>query len=188
MNFSEYRKLTPRTMSETGSKITNSIHMTLGLNTEVMGELPDAIAQEDIVNFKEEIGDAFWYLANYCNIWDLEPQSIEFPAEFFNQHKLDKSDGGQFMVIFSLGQTIALLQDLDKKELAYAKDGDSEMRRKLVNTIFVTLEYLGFIFGADTGKIRQTNIDKLIARYPDKFEAELANNRDLDNEREILEM
>jgi len=46
--------------------------------------------------------------------------------------------------------------------------------------------------GSDTVKvplseIQQTNINKLKARFPDKFSEEKAINRDLDKEREILE-
>lgn len=188
MNFSEYRKLTLNTMSQTGKKVTDSTHMTLGLNTEIMGELPDAIIAQDLVNFKEEIGDAFWYLANYCNIWEIEPtRDNELPSETFGAAELDPRSGDQFMLIFSLGQNIALLQDLDKKDLAYGKAGDENVRLSLTNVIYNMLEATAFIFGIDTDKVRATNIAKLQARYPDKFTNESAVNRNLEVEREILE-
>lgn len=41
--------------------------------------------------------------------------------------------------------------------------------------------------GADWDSIRQRNIDKLKLRYPEKFEADRAINRDLDAERKLLE-
>jgi len=43
------------------------------------------------------------------------------------------------------------------------------------------------LFDLDTNEINQINIDKLKARYPEKFTTENAMNRDLDAEREILE-
>jgi hypothetical protein len=39
----------------------------------------------------------------------------------------------------------------------------------------------------DPYEAMQKNIDKLKARFPEKFTEELANNRDLVKEREILE-
>lgn len=39
----------------------------------------------------------------------------------------------------------------------------------------------------DMQAVCDTNIAKLRARYPDKFTAEAANNRDLENERKVLE-
>jgi hypothetical protein len=191
MKFSDYRKLTVRTMSDTGSKITDSVHMTLGLNSEVMGELPDAIANEDLVNFKEEMGDTFWYLANYCNIWELEPTDLLLEHQTpdkFDVLKIDKTAGQQYMIIFGIGQNIALLQDLDKKHLAYGKHGDDEMRLKLVNDIYSVIEHFCFVLGIDTDKVRENNIEKLTARYPDLvFDREKAINRDLSAERTILE-
>jgi len=190
MNFSDYRKLTIKTMSETGSKVTDSCHMSLGLNTEIMGELPEAIANEDLVNFKEELGDAFWYLANYCNIWEFDPKDLSSEKEpsSFGTLKLDKTAGQQYMIIFGIAQSIALLQDLDKKELAYGKHGKHETRVELINDIYSRLEHLAFFLGIDTNAVRINNIEKLAARYPGLiFNAEKANNRDLDVERAILE-
>ena len=39
----------------------------------------------------------------------------------------------------------------------------------------------------DLDTLRQKNIDKLAIRYPEKFTNDLANNRDLDLERQVLE-
>ena len=43
------------------------------------------------------------------------------------------------------------------------------------------------ILGLDGDSLRQKNIDKLKARFPDKFTEHSANNRDLQTERQILE-
>lgn len=189
MNFSEYRKLTVRTMSDTGSDVTDSAHMVLGLNTEIMGELPEALATEDLVNFKEELGDAFWYLANYCNIWKIDPENqIEYKPELFGRMSLKKDSGQQYMMIFGIGQIIALLQDLDKKLLAYGKKPDEAKRKELTDQLYSLLEYLAFILGIDTNAVRATNIAKLAARYPGLvYDDEHAINRDLETERNILE-
>lgn len=192
MNFKEYRTFTPVTMADTGSIITDSAHMTLGMNTEIMGEMPQALSKMDEVNFKEEVGDAFWYVSNYCNLWNLEPVYLikdnEKYRETFGVAKLDNKDGQQFMLIFGLAQSVALLQDLDKKHLAYGKKGDDAVRQELINDIYTMLLYICHIYGYDVEKILDRNIEKLEARYPNlRFEAEKANTRDLDVEREILE-
>jgi hypothetical protein len=46
---------------------------------------------------------------------------------------------------------------------------------------------LGSALGLDLDLIRTQNIDKLRARYPEKFSEQRANVRDLDREREVLE-
>jgi len=190
MNFSEYRKLTGRTMSDTGSKITDSTHMSLGLNTEIMGELPEAVSKEDLINFKEELGDAFWYLSNYCNLWNIDPVNNyegSIKPEAFGALKLDKTSGQQYMIIFGMGQNIALLQDLDKKHLAYAKHADETVRKTLVDDLYSSMEYLSFALGLSTDAIRDRNIAKLYARYPESFDQDKAILRDLGVERAILE-
>lgn len=53
-----------------------------------------------------------------------------------------------------------------------------------------TLWYIGVALdelGSDFDTEQRKNIDKLKARYGDKFSSEAAINRDLDKEREILE-
>lgn len=193
MNFKEYRKLTIKTMSDTGSKITDSVHMVLGMNTEVVGELPKALMNEDLVNFKEEIGDTFWYLANYCNIWNLDiteinPDVHKEIAKNLTPRKINAKDGNLFLLVLSIGEVIAEMQDLDKKELAYGKIADLNERSKHAMALFVALEAISAMFGANTNEIRNSNIDKLSARYPDlRFDAVKAVNRDLVVEREILE-
>lgn len=42
-------------------------------------------------------------------------------------------------------------------------------------------------FNLDEGTIRQKNIDKLRQRFPDRFDDELALNRDTEKEREVLD-
>lgn len=42
-------------------------------------------------------------------------------------------------------------------------------------------------FGLTPSQVKRRNIEKLKARYPNRFEEEKALNRDLDNERKVLE-
>jgi NTP pyrophosphatase (non-canonical NTP hydrolase) len=90
------------------------------------------------------------------------------------------------MAIGASTETNELL-DAYKKWFAYGKEID------LVNVkeeIFDTCWYLFNLcrmLDIDIEQGLQNNIDKLRARYPEKFTSEKALNRDLDKEREILE-
>lgn len=116
MEIKEYQELSRRTNAQLDTPLLDDLHMVLGMQTEV-AEIADAYKKHmaygrelDLVNVKEELGDALFYVANLCTNhgWDLRD-------------------------------------------------------------------------------ILQTNVDKLSARYPEKFDSELAINRDLTKEREILE-
>lgn len=78
-------------------------------------------------------------------------------------------------------------QDAIKKHLYYGRELDTvNLKEELGDLIWycaIALEALG----TDFESVMQTNIDKLSARYPEKFTEELAENRDLEKERAILE-
>lgn len=161
-------------MSDLGSPILNSVHMTLGMNTEINGELPEAIDNNDLPNILEELGDCQWYMANYANIWNLTlPEDVKFEPEVYMN--LDAS------------HTIALLQDLDKKELAYPKIAPIEERQRLLLLLLKQVEGIALVNGVDTDDMREKNIAKLKARYGEKFSTAAAIERKLDVERAILE-
>jgi NTP pyrophosphatase (non-canonical NTP hydrolase) len=116
MEYQEYQKQAARTCAKLAGNNDNNIHMILGMQTEV-AELADAFKKHlaygkpvDWVNVEEELGDLMWYIANFCNINDI-----------------------------------------------------------------------------DLEQVMQINIDKLRARYPEKFTQENALNRNLEAERKILE-
>jgi len=78
-------------------------------------------------------------------------------------------------------------QDALKKHLYYGKNLDTVNLKEEIGDILwycaIALEALG----TDFESVMQTNIDKLKARYPEKFTEDSANNRDLETERQILE-
>lgn len=81
----------------------------------------------------------------------------------------------------------AEFQDAIKKHLFYGRELDKPNLKEEIGDILwycaIALEALE----TDFDSVMQTNIDKLKSRYPDKFTEKLANNRDLDKERKILE-
>ena len=89
----------------------------------------------------------------------------------------------------SMGLTTeaAEFTDMIKKHVYYGRELDEVNLKEEVGDMLwycaIALEALG----TDFESVMQTNIDKLKARYPDKFTEDAAINRDVSKEREILE-
>lgn len=201
MNIEEYREKTKRTLPNLGehlesvyettiiSKETVAIisdklnlsHMALGLAGE-LGEIVNCIGTElkhkvDVPNLKEELGDIWWYFANYCNM-----REIPIPASDTIKLIIEPDLALDLLIV-----NIADLVDLVKRYIAYNKDIDRTKELDIIYNIASALkmfEQLYFIEGDD---IRQRNINKLLARFPHKFTDDLAINRNLENERKTLE-
>lgn len=186
MRYSEYREKANRTMSKELEKIYNlkdrslitkleSLHCVIGMMTEV-DEMEDGLFAGDIVNMKEEMGDLMWYIANYDNTQEAELEElwdIELVGESYD--------------ISSIRKGTQSLLDLWKKKFFYNTDKyDLEIADLFAN---LKHECLKFAKTNDWNlfEIMDTNIEKLEARYPEKFTTDKADNRDLNTEREILE-
>lgn len=77
--------------------------------------------------------------------------------------------------------------DVLKKWVFYGRPVDEvNLEEELGDLMWYVAEAANAL-GADLGKIMATNIDKLRARYPDKFTEFDAQNRNLEAERAILE-
>lgn len=78
-------------------------------------------------------------------------------------------------------------QDALKKHIFYGKPLDTTNLKEEIGDILwycaIALEALG----TDFESVMQTNIDKLKARYPEKFTENSAINRNVEQERKILE-
>lgn len=77
--------------------------------------------------------------------------------------------------------------DMLKKHIFYGKTLDKvNLKEEIFDMTWymaIALDVLGYTFEEGF----KTNIDKLKARYPEKFTEDSANNRDLETERQILE-
>lgn len=77
--------------------------------------------------------------------------------------------------------------DAVKKYLYYGKEID---RTNLIEELGDLTWYIGLAIGAlgtSWGEVFRANIEKLAARYPQRFKEESANTRDLEKERNVLE-
>lgn len=171
MNIEQYQNESQRTCPSIGSLKLDLSHMVLGLGSEI-SELQEAVENEDIVNVGEELTDMMWYLGNYNRM---------------RGYKLKKHDNNVYYNILDLTHAVSTLQDYVKKFIAYGKEIDIVKEKETLKQISEILYSMYKSNGLDMDDCLQKNIDKLKARYPHNFDAELAVNRDLTKEREILE-
>lgn len=172
MDFKIYQQEAQRTCPSLGDIKLDLAHMALGIFSEY-NELFAAQSKGDITNFKEEIGDFFWYIANYCT---------------FRSINLEDIIGTTIEAELTLEDEISKLQDIVKKFIAYNKPIDSEQEVILLKNITKILdELLTFMEIDDLMDCLERNINKLRIRFPDKFTEENALNRNLELERQTLE-
>jgi len=168
LTIKEYQKLAKRTCPSLGSLELDLEHMELGIITEC-GEVLDIFKKNlaykkpiDFVNLGEEIADISWYLVNKATFQNIE--ITEVISESYKE-------------VYSLPSTTFF------KHLSISLD-DEEY------SIVTALEYLKGIaeeHGLVYEEMLFRNIAKLKVRYPEKFDENLALNRNLDEERKTLE-
>lgn len=177
MTLVEYQAMTTRTLPDLGSEQLNILHMILGLNSE-FNELYEAT---DEINVGEEITDIAWYASNYGNIKGINIyKNFSFhPGYYF--YALEKNN-----YIEMLEVEISKLTDLEKKAFAYKKEISDVDRKDLLIKIFERINDCYTAFNLNPYICMERNIEKLKARFPQKFNEHDANNRDLEKERKIL--
>lgn len=181
-------------------QILNLIHMNLGIVSEI-NELMDAINKKDSINIQEELADQLWYASNDLNV-NLKAGLIDLGTyEHFAKMEFGKgieaTDGGfneennvQFYKDRALMANIynaSKLADYNKRFMAYGKLPN---RLDYVNTMkyfLAAINNLAITHDIDLELAMSNNIAKLMARFPDKFDAVAAVNRDLSKERTALE-
>ena len=184
MNWNEYLELSEKTLSEEfhiGAKVQNSLHAVMGLATEIE-ELLDNYTDEnsmDSTNMLEELGDLTWYMA----ILHREHTDI---IHYVDTTVLVKHDN-PFDCVLKINKSVLKLLDFMKKKIFYNKPVAQEAFNILVLLIEADIYWLADYYNIKVEDICQVNIDKLKARYGDKFTSDKAINRDLDTERTILE-
>lgn len=174
-SLEEYQTHAQRTCADLGTKKLNNLHMKMGLVTE-LAEAIDVYKKKiaykkdiDYVNLQEElIGDVFWYAVNYCRINKIKLPAL--PESLYDCQGQKPSYTDERYVKF--------LMDLLKMSLKPKKNISMMMIK-----IFIMSYYLDFDFYQSL----TNNINKLMVRYPEKFDTDNAINRDLETERKRLE-
>jgi len=90
-------------------------------------------------------------------------------------------------MIFGMITEIGELADVFKKNMAYGKSLDLVNVQEEVGDLMWYIANFCNIHGFDLEEILEQNVAKLKVRYPNSFEAEKAINRNLEEERKVLE-
>ena len=172
----------PLSKAVTDLGLTNRmLHGIVGICTE-MGEIVEAYERTniDLINVAEEVGDAFWYtgvLLDELNIARVDVQDgLEIPCDALPKTLLSQS---------------ADMLDKTKKTMFYGKEYDVNVLADQVTRFYASLCY--FVRGLNKDldvtkeKIWTINLNKLKIRYPEKFNLNDAEVRDLATERIELE-
>lgn len=165
MTLKEYQEQAARTCPELGSLEKNLLHMEVGIFTE-MGEILDifkkwlAYGKEiDKVHLGEELADVCWYEVN-----------------------MDRMQGNIYAEDSHVKLPI-LCSPVENEVLMYYIIYYTQSSRSPLQLAYE----ICFNFDLDFYKILENNINKLRVRFPDKFDATKALNRDLKSERKELE-
>ena len=166
MQIDKYQIESKRTCPSLGSDKLDLSHMVLG----ILSEFEEYINCTDDVNKSEECSDIMWYISNYCTFreWDLD-----------DLWKNKNPNGNSFIV------NVSILQDIVKKFIAYNKKIDVEKEYDILTGLISNV--YDMYDGIDYEKSLENNINKLKVRFPEKFTEENALNRNLKEERKVLE-
>jgi len=154
-------------------------HAAIGIMTEAV-ELSLAGYHNDLVNIKEEIGDILWYVAIACDEMECTMDELRQIADV-DARMIDAEAG------VLLSTNAADLLDIIKKNIFYGKDVDLVAAGRKIGNILLIIDRFAGNFHWTLDAIMALNIEKLRTRYPEKFTAEAAEDRDLAAEREVLE-
>lgn len=167
-----------------------------GLVTEV-GELQKALLTDDgsgyldFVNIIEECGDVIWYLAITVDSLDLKFKDLEPDMEQLIGLNFERAL--DYMLIYA-----SEILDKNKRTVFYGKPLETaDIEKMLVNFLYAFSYFCSHAaWAAELDKERaiEIAIDKVTrkltgdkGRYKDGFTQDEAYDRNLDNEREILE-
>lgn len=179
MNWKEYLELSEKTLSKEFNCSKNDeflLHGVMGILTE-LDELLDS--EGDDVNKGEEIADSFWYIAIIDREFNL---GLELNRNLLNFNYSRSQD-----IVLDLYKKTSKLLDYIKKKLFYNKEINRDEFSTLTVEIFDLFLFYSHFNSINVPYSLNRNIEKLKARYGDKFSSERAINRDLQNERIILE-
>ena len=179
MKLKQYQQEAKRTCASLGDLRLDLSHMVMGICSEEE-EYIKAIVQYDRVNILEEVSDKVWYIANYCSFRGFDLDELYKERVDFNQEQWEEG--------CEIGRVkLSKLQDYVKKFVAYGKPLNEEKEKDAIKGILFEIDNELSEFNLDLEKGLERNIAKLRQRFPEKFNADLAINRDVEKERQILE-
>lgn len=179
MKIEQYLKDCQRTCPSLGSQELDLSHMVLGLGSEFLVEYPNAINRADTVNIGEEIGDLMWYTGNL----------YKFVGGTTTKEELSVYFGKPIVTSYpeiNINTYIGELCNIVKRFIAYKKEVDEVEVKKFISRVYSAACTLCQNYNIDFELVLENNINKLKARFPEKFTEERALNRNLQKEYELL--
>jgi NTP pyrophosphatase (non-canonical NTP hydrolase) len=179
--------LAPRFSSLRGIRL---LHGGIGLSSELaeaqeMAEKPFI----DAVNLKEEMGDLYWYMGIIVDELKFNPEEIFRNNEVSALVAYGSQDQKMYLQynVNGMVKSVGVLMDFLKKGVIYGKDlNENGVKEKLQELDYYINQALRY-YGQTSQGARERNIEKLSARYGEKFSEAAALERNLAAEREILE-
>lgn len=175
------------------------LHASAGLSSEIaeLFELSEdswngADTKIDRVNLMEECGDLLWYIGIACDALDCTEEVTSQKSEYgikgnFMRHDDDLNDC-LYKAAARLANRSGEFADLAiKKAVFYGKPFNALPLVSLLTDMHLSIELLLQQAGYELTDARERNIAKLKARYGEKFSEAAALERNLENERAILE-
>lgn len=144
----------------------------------------------DRVNLMEEISDVLWYCgiaADCLNAVEEIMESSTLAQESVLTHDGDLDDRIAAFVSCAAFFSGELVDKAIKKYVLYGKVFDAKPLIECLRQIHLNCESLLQSTGYTIEQARERNIEKLKARYGDKFTEAAALERNLEAERQILE-
>jgi NTP pyrophosphatase (non-canonical NTP hydrolase) len=175
-------KNTEQVIERLDAQTVRSIHAIMGILTET-AEIIEATTDVEI---KDEVGDILWYMALFCDargiyfngmLEEAEQESNNYPP-FLSSN---------IMIPFGLMREGSTLLDIFKKRMFYYKPVDEKSVSVITKKIFKYIVAYCNQEKVDIKEAMEKNIQKLAARYPDKFKSSDAINRDVSKEKRIYE-
>jgi NTP pyrophosphatase (non-canonical NTP hydrolase) len=173
INYNNYEELAGSTCKNLGSEVANILHMKMGIITEA-AEVVDILKKKhayskeiDYPHLKEELGDILWYAANYCKFMNMDFANVIDNITY--EPLYDRSTD------FSMYELMELI-------VINATALDINSIYDIIDLTLYAIEQVD----ATLDEVLTTNIKKLAARYPEGFSSYYALNRNLDNEKRII--
>lgn len=182
----------PSVLQERFQKMRNIrlLHGALGLSSE-LAEAQELVEKPEIdaVNLKEEMGDLFWYMGIITDEFKFNPEEIFMFNETQSlQNLTGEARRAQLQLqINGMVKSAGVLIDFLKKACIYGKEPNEAGIKEKLQALDYYINQSLILFGQTSAGSRERNIEKLKARYGEKFTEAAALERDLAAEREILE-
>lgn len=182
----------PAIKGRTDDRMIRLLHAGLGLSSEVSELCMAAYAPKnktvDWVNIMEESGDLLWYIAVAINALKFSHEEISSYESHDNSWLLKKcSEDSLTTALSAVTLYIGEYNDLLKKHLFYGRELDMKKMKQILQKLCMAVSGLCFVSGYSIEQARETNINKLKARYGEKFSEAAALTRNLETERKVLE-